>query len=170
MNGYYHNPDATRRALWTDPQGRVWLRTGDIGRMDEDGYFQIMDRKKDMIIRSGLKVYPAKVEKVLATHPRVADVAVIGQADAVHTEEVVAVIVLKPGEEDEALLTGQLRALCRQHLAPYEVPQRFVFKQQIPRSALGKLLKTALRAELATTDAEVAPPAPVDRLTKKEAA
>jgi long-chain acyl-CoA synthetase len=168
MSGYYHNTEATERALFTDAHGRVWLRTGDIARMDEDGFFQIMDRKKDMIIRSGLKIYPAKVEKVLAEHPRIADVAVIGRPDPIHTEEVIAVIVLKDKEVvDHEQLTNELRSICRQRLAPYEVPQRFIFKNQIPRSALGKALKSALREELTSTEP---PPRPVDGPAKKEAA
>jgi len=117
MSRYYHDPDATAQALWTDDRGRIWLRTGDIARMDEDGYFQIMDRKKDMIIHSGLKIYPAKVEKVLLSHAKVADVAVVGRPDPIHTEEVVAVVVLKPGaQEDHDGLAEELRSLCRQHL------------------------------------------------------
>jgi long-chain acyl-CoA synthetase len=155
MSGYFGNPEETRRALWTDEHGRVWLRTGDIVRMDEDGFFQVLDRKKDMIIRSGLKVYPTKVEKVLLTHARVADVAVIGRADPVHTEVVVAFVSLKPAPkpagpprdpqvEREALVT-ELKAMCREHLAPYEVPAQVRFIDAIPRSALGKVLKKELR-------------------------
>jgi long-chain acyl-CoA synthetase len=117
-----------------------------------------------MIIRSGLKVYPAKVERVLAGHPRVSDVAVIGQPDPIHSEEVVAVVVLKPDGnelEDRTSLVNELRSLCREHLAPYEVPQRFVFKNQIPRSALGKVLKAAMRNELA--DQTRPQPGPVEK-------
>jgi long-chain acyl-CoA synthetase len=98
-----------------------------------------------MIIRSGLKVYPARVEKILMTHERVADAAVIGRADPVHTEEVVAFIVRKSSDADREILSGELRELCRNHLAPYEVPSKFNFIDQIPRSALGKLLKKELR-------------------------
>lgn len=145
MSGYFGNPMETAGALWTDAQGKTWLRTGDIVRMDEDGFFQIMDRKKDMIIRSGLKVYPAKVEKVLRTNPRVADAAVIGRADPVHTEEVVAIVVLRTPEADREGIQNELRLLCREHLAAYEVPAKFEFTDQIPRSALGKLLKKELR-------------------------
>ena len=145
MSGYFGNPDETSRALWTDPQGKVWLRTGDVVRMDEDGFFQVLDRKKDMIIRSGLKVYPAKVERVLATHAKVADAAVIGRAHPIHTEEVVAFIVLRGDDVERGKLVEELRGLCREHLAPYEVPARFEFAAQIPRSALGKLLKKELR-------------------------
>lgn len=162
MLGYYANPEQTKAALITDEHGAVWLRTGDIARVDEDGFFQILDRKKDMIIRSGLKVYPAKVEQLLRKHPRVADAAVVGRADPTHTEIVVAVIVAKPAPHpaphrpekngaagDVALeqqsLADELRALCREHLAPYEVPKHFEFLDQLPRSPLGKLLKRELR-------------------------
>jgi long-chain acyl-CoA synthetase len=145
MGGYFHNPEETQRILWVDEHGRTWLRTGDVVRMDEDGFFQVLDRKKDMIIRSGLKVYPAKVEKVLLAHARVADAAVIGRADPVRTEVVVAFIVVKDVDPDREALAEELRALCRQHLAPYEVPTAFEFIAHIPRSALGKVLKKELR-------------------------
>ncbi len=160
MTQYYGDPDATRKALWTDGGGRVWLRTGDIARMDEDGFFQIVDRKKDMIIHSGLKVYPAKVEKVLASHTRVGDVAVIGRPHPVHTEDVVAIVVVKSGKDSNHTdeLANELRLLCREHLAPYEVPAQFVFKETIPRSMLGKALKTVLRDQL--NDDGNTPPTP----------
>jgi long-chain acyl-CoA synthetase len=145
MAGYFGNPDATELALWTDPTGRTWLRTGDVVRMDEDGFFQILDRKKDMIIRSGMKVYPAKVEKVLKQHAQVSDAAVIGRPDPVHTEVVVAYVVTKSGEVDRGALSSELRILCREHLAAYEVPAIFEFSNEIPRSPLGKLLKKELR-------------------------
>ena len=150
MSGYYANPQETQQALIHDEDGRVWLRTGDVVRMDEDGFFQILDRKKDMIIRSGMKVYPAKIERVLSMHEQVADVAVIGRPDPVHTETVTAAIVLKQFKStaaDREALIGELRALCRQHLAPYEVPSKFEFMAQIPRSVLGKALKKELRRE-----------------------
>ncbi len=109
------------------------------------GFFQVLDRKKDMINRSGLKVYPGKVEKILKTHESVADAAVIGHADPVHTEEVVAVIAPASTTLDHDLLAGELQGLCRDHLAPYEVPSKFEFTDQIPRSVLGKVLKKNLR-------------------------
>lgn len=145
MSGYFGNPLETERALWTDAQGRRWLRTGDIVRMDEDGFFQVLDRKKDMIIRSGLKVYPAKVERVLKMHSDVADAAVIGRPDPVHTEQVVAFIAARTPQVNREELAGALRILCRDHLAAYEVPMKFEFIEQIPRSALGKVLKQELR-------------------------
>jgi long-chain acyl-CoA synthetase len=160
MLGYYANPEQTRAALVTDEQGTVWLRTGDIVRVDEEGYFHVLDRKKDMIIRSGLKVYPARVEQLLRRHPRVVDVAVVGRADPTHTEIVVAVIVTQPqprhrengaaaeeAAQEQERLTDELRAFCREHLAPYEVPKKFEFVDKLPRSPLGKLLKRELRGD-----------------------
>ncbi|HWP40587.1 MAG TPA: AMP-binding protein, partial [Tepidisphaeraceae bacterium] len=145
MSGYFANPQETAAALFKDADGVTWLRSGDIVRMDADGYFYVIDRKKDMIIRSGLKVYPAKVERVLARHAAVADVAVIGRPDPVHTEVVTAVIVPKEPQTDQQALIEQLKALCREHLSPYEVPMRFEFVSSIPRSLLGKALKKELR-------------------------
>ena len=151
MGGYFANPEGTNNALVTDAHGDVWLRTGDLARCDEEGFFYVVGRKKDMIIRSGMKVYPGKVEKVLLTHPKVADAAVVGRPCPVHTETVVAVVVLsgvsggapEPGQLRQ--LTDELRSLCREHLAPYEVPQVIEFTDKLPRNALGKLLKRELR-------------------------
>jgi hypothetical protein len=126
--------------------------------MDAEGFFYVLDRKKDMIIRAGLKVFPAKVEAVLRKHPRIADAAVVGRADAVKTESVVAVVVARPApapadasapvptkEQEQERLADELRLHCREHLAPYEVPQHFEFTDVLPRSPLGKLLKRELR-------------------------
>jgi long-chain acyl-CoA synthetase len=153
MSGYFANPDQTDLALHHDSRGDAWLRTGDVVRYDEDGYFYVMDRRKDMIIRSGMKVYPARVEKVLSAHPRVAEVGVVGRPDPVHTETVVAVMALthppadrgKAPEPDHQQLADELRGMCREHLAPYEVPGVFEFVDKLPRSPLGKLLKRELR-------------------------
>jgi long-chain acyl-CoA synthetase len=153
MHGYFANPHDTAQALIKDADGATWLRTGDIARMDEDGFFYVLDRKKDMIIRSGLKVYPAKVERVLAKHAAVAEVAVIGRPDPIHTEVVTAVIVPKDPEADHEALTDELKAECRSHLAPYEVPMRFEFVASIPRSMLGKALKKELRKATPPPDA-----------------
>jgi long-chain acyl-CoA synthetase len=146
MAGYFSQPDQTRHALTQDEDGRAWLHTGDVVSVDEDGFFHVQDRKKDMIIRSGLKVYPAKVEKVLKSHEKVADAAIIGRPDPVHTEEVVAYVVPSSPPENRQELADGLRAFCRQHLAPYEVPAKVEFLETLPRSALGKLLKNQLRA------------------------
>jgi long-chain acyl-CoA synthetase len=144
MTGYYANPEHTTRSLTTDSHGVTWLHTGDIVRYDPDGYFYVLDRKKDMIIRSGLKIYPAKVEKVLAGHKSVTEAAVVGRAHPVHTQIVVAVVVPAVKPQDPKALENELRALCREHLAPYEVPAHFEFIDKLPRSPLGKLLKKDL--------------------------
>src|ERR1700710_957897 len=117
MSGYFSNAEQTRVALTTDEEGRVCLHTGDVVRMDEDGFFHVQDRMKDMIIRSGLKVYPAKVERVLMSHEQIADAAVIGRPDSVHTEEVIAMVVPRVMPENRQELADALRAFCRQHLA-----------------------------------------------------
>jgi long-chain acyl-CoA synthetase len=145
MKGYFNDHEQTARVLTTDRRGVTWLHTGDIVRRDAEGYFYVLDRKKDMIIRSGMKVYPIKVERVLRTHPRVADVAVVGRDDPAHTQTVVAVVVLDGAVEEPAKVQVELRALCREHLAPYEVPAVFEFVEALPRSPLGKLLKRDLR-------------------------
>jgi long-chain acyl-CoA synthetase len=146
MKGYFANPAQTAIALSTDSDGRRWLHTGDIARVEPDGNFVILDRKKEMIIRSGMKVFPAKVEKVLMTHPRVKEAAVVGRADEAHTQAVVAFIATNDKEDNNELPT-QLRALCREHLAPYEVPAEFRFIEALPRSPLGKVLKRELPIE-----------------------
>jgi long-chain acyl-CoA synthetase len=158
MLGYFSNVEQTKVALIQDEAGTTWLRTGDIVRVDEEGYFHVIDRKKDMIIRSGLKVFPARVEGLLKKHKNVADVAVVGRSDPTHTEIVVAVIVARdlpeatdktPAAQHRQMqldkLTDELRAMCREHLAPYEVPKVIEFIDALPRSPLGKLLKRELR-------------------------
>jgi len=163
MLGYFSNPQQTAQVLHTDEHGVTWLHTGDIVRIDDEGFFYVLDRKKDMIIRGGLKIFPQKVETVLRRHSRVTDVAVVGRADAVRTETVVAVVVVTERipvgsekgatqqnreefrEMDRKNLTIELKALCREHLAPYEVPSHFEFVKELPRSPLGKLLKRELR-------------------------
>jgi len=145
MAGYFANPEQTAKVLLRDLHGEIWLRTGDVARMDGDGFFYLLDRKKDMIIRAGMKVFPVKVERTLRLHNRVKDVAVVGRADPHHTEAVVAVISPAPPASEQGKLADELRLLCREHLAPYEVPQIFEFVEALPRSALGKLLKRELR-------------------------
>ncbi len=114
-------------------------------RFDADGFFHVLDRRKDMINHSGLKIYPGRVEKVLATHPQVREVAVVGRVDEIHTETVAAVVVPVEMPEHPEKLIEELRCLCREHLAVYEVPGTFEFVNELPRSALGKVLKKELR-------------------------
>ena len=160
MKGYFNNPDETQRVLRKHPDGRVWLHTGDVARVDDEGYFYIVDRMKDMIIRSGLKVYPAKVEKRLKGLDGVNEVAVIGVPDPVQTELVVAMIVPTEKNADEDALRDSIRDFCREHMAPYEVPARIEFVDEFPRTGLGKLLKYKLR--------EIAEERHAQRLAQKE--
>jgi long-chain acyl-CoA synthetase len=140
MLGYHNLPEETAEAMRNG-----WYHTGDLGKMDEDGYFYIVDRKKDMVIVGGLNVYPREVEEVLFTHPAVADAAVIGLPDPLRGEEVVAIIVLKPGQQ---ATERELIQHCRLHLANYKVPRRVLFREALPRSGTGKVLKRLLRKEL----------------------
>ena len=140
MLGYHNQPEATARAMRNG-----WYHTGDLGTVDEDGYFSIVDRKKDMLIVGGINVYPREVEEVLFSHPAVADAAVIGAPDALRGEAVVAVVVLKPGS---AVTSRELIRFCRERLANYKVPRRIIFKESLPRGGTGKVLKRLLRKEM----------------------
>ncbi|HSV53519.1 MAG TPA: AMP-binding protein [Burkholderiaceae bacterium] len=148
MQGYWRQPEATEAAL----RGG-WLRTGDGGRMDEDGYLFIVDRLKDMIISGGENVYSAEVEAALRSHPAVAQAAVIGLPDAQWGEAVHAVVVLQPQALPGAAtlpetLPDTLRAWCRQQLAGYKCPRSFSFVPELPMSAAGKVLKNVLRSQV----------------------
>jgi long-chain acyl-CoA synthetase len=119
-----------------------WFHTGDLARVDEDGYYFIVDRKKDMIIVSGYNVYPIEVENVLLRHPKVLDAAVVGVASEYQGESVKAVLVKRPGE---ALEASEVIEYCREHLAAFKVPRVVEFRQELPKNATGKLLKRELR-------------------------
>ncbi len=138
MKGYWEKPEETATAM----RGG-WFLTGDIGTMDADGYLRIVDRKKDMIIVSGFNVYPNEVEDVLATHPGVREVAVIGVPDAAAGEVVKAFVVAA----DPAPTAEDLRAHARQHLTGYKVPTLYEFRDELPKSNVGKILRKDLRAE-----------------------
>jgi long-chain acyl-CoA synthetase len=109
--------------------------------MDDDGYFQIVDRKKDMILVSGFNVYPNEVEAVLATHPGVAEVCVVGTPDPMHGEAVVAFVVPR----DRSVTAEQLRLHAKQQLTNYKVPHTFVFRDELPKSNIGKILRKDLK-------------------------
>jgi long-chain acyl-CoA synthetase len=137
MAGYWNRPDETALAL----RGG-WIHTGDLARMDEDGYFYIVDRLKEMIICSGLKVYPREVEEVLYKHPKVLEAAVIGAPDAYRGETVKAIIVPRPGTTPTA---DEIKSFCAEHLAKYKVPTIVEFRDSLPKSIVGKVLKRDLR-------------------------
>ena len=138
MQGYWQRPDETARVLHDG-----WLATGDIARMDEDGYIQIVDRKKDMILVSGFNVYPNEVEAVLLAHPGVADAAVVGVPDDECGEIVVAFVTKK----DSTLTEDNIRQHCKASLTGYKVPRMVVFKDDLPKSNVGKVLRKDLRDE-----------------------
>ena len=145
MKGYWNCPAETANALRRDGDGKVWFYTGDIATMDEDGYTYIVQRKKDMIIVDGFKVYPSEVEGVLYTHPAVRIAAVIGMPDAYHGEVVRACVVLR----DPSASIEDLKAHCRTNLADYKVPYEIELRESLPQSAVGKILYRVLRDELA---------------------
>jgi long-chain acyl-CoA synthetase len=139
MKGYFKLPEATAESFFGE-----WFRTGDMGMQDEDGYFYIVDRIKDMIIVNGINVYPRHVEEVIYKHAGVAEVAVIGIPHARSGEAVKAYVVPKPGAE----ITGpEIRKFCLQHLGNFEVPRQVVIIDSLPKSATGKILKRELRKQ-----------------------
>jgi len=134
MKGYWNRPEATAEVL--DEEG--WFRTGDIGRVDEDGYFFIVDRKKELVIRGGYNVYPREVEEVLYEHPAVREVAVIGVPHDDLGEEVAAAIALKAGAQATA---GELRAFVKDRVAAYKYPRVVWLVDELPKGPTGKILK-----------------------------
>jgi long-chain acyl-CoA synthetase len=137
MLGYYNRPMETAGALRNG-----WLYTGDVGMMDADGYFYIVDRKKDMIISGGFNVYPREVEDILYSHPAVKEASVIGVPDPYKGERVKAYVTLKEGANSGET---EIITFCKQHLSPYKVPRQVEFCQELPKTAIGKVLKRALR-------------------------
>ena len=142
MRGYWELPKETSNVLSNDG----WLHTGDIGFMDEDGFVQIVDRKKDMVLVSGFNVFPNEVEEVIALHPGVVEVGVIGKPDE-HSGEVVMAIVVK---KDEAITEQELRDFCRKSLTSYKVPKSIIFTDELPKTNVGKILRRELRDKYVT--------------------
>ncbi|HKE94585.1 MAG TPA: AMP-binding protein, partial [Povalibacter sp.] len=140
MRGYWGRPDETAKVMLDDN----WLRTGDIGRLDEEGFVYIEDRKKDMILVSGFNVYPNEVESVAVTHPGVLEVAAVAQPDE-RSGEVVALFAVR---KDPNLTEQQLIDFCRAELTGYKVPKHIYFRNELPKTNVGKILRRALRDEL----------------------
>jgi long-chain acyl-CoA synthetase len=138
MKGYWGRPDATEEVMRDG-----WLHTGDMAKIDEDGYFFIVDRKKELIIRGGYNVYPREVEEVLYEHPAVSEAAVVGVPDDAMGEEVGAAVVLKPGEEASA---DDIRAFVKERVAGYKYPRRIWFLDELPKGPTGKILKREIAA------------------------
>jgi long-chain acyl-CoA synthetase len=145
MKGYWNRPDETAYALRTDDAGRVWFHTGDIARLDDDGFTTIVQRKKDLIIVDGFNVYPSDVEGVLYTHAAVKMAAVIGIPHPYHGEAVKACVVLREGMHASE---AELQAHCAASLAEYKRPDRIEFRDSLPQSAVGKILYRLLRDEV----------------------
>ena len=142
MLGYYRNPEETAKTI----RGG-WLRTGDMGRLDADNYLYIVERKKDLIIRGGFNIYPRDVEEALYAFPAVAEAAVIGLPDTLMGEEVVAFVVLKPGQ---AATADEVAGFCQTRLAKYKCPKEIRFVDALPKSPVGKILRKELRGQAQT--------------------
>jgi malonyl-CoA/methylmalonyl-CoA synthetase len=138
FKGYWKQPEKTAESFTADG----WLRTGDLGFRDRDGYLTLCGRSKDLIISGGLNIYPPEVERVLAEHPSVAACAVIGCPDREWGERVTAVVVVHRGK---TVSGADLIAFCRERLAPYKSPKYIAFKDELPRNAMGKVQKAELR-------------------------
>ena len=139
MKGYWNRPEETAQTLRNG-----WLYTGDIASMDEDGYFRIVDRKKELVIVGGFNVYPREVEEVLYQHPKVLEAAVVGIKHPLRGEAVKAFVVLKEGEH---ATEAELIAFCRERLASYKVPREIEFVKELPKSPAGKILKWVLKQQ-----------------------
>lgn len=137
MQGYWNRPDETAKVITSDG----WFKSGDLGYMTEDGYFKIVDRKKDMILVSGFNVYPNEIEDVVAMNPKVAEVAAIGVPDA-HSGEVVKIFVVK---KDPSLTEEELKKHCKANLTGYKIPKHIEFRSELPKTNVGKILRKDLR-------------------------
>ena len=142
MKGYWNKPDATKESFTSDG---AWFKTGDIGLVDEDGFLAIRDRKKDMIIVKGLKVFPAQLENVILGHPAIAEAAVVGIPDAESGDELIkAFVTLKDGASAEK---SELLKFMRDKLDPYKRPRDVEIVKSLPKNALQKVLKRELRRQ-----------------------
>jgi long-chain acyl-CoA synthetase len=137
MQGYYRMPEETRKTVKNG-----WLHTGDVGRLDGDGYLYIVERKKDLIIRGGFNIYPREVEEVLYAHPKVAEAGVVGMPDPLMGEDVLAFVVVKAGQEANA---EEIMAFCQEKLARFKCPKQVRFVESLPKSPVGKILRKELR-------------------------
>ena len=141
MKGYHNMPTETANSLRQLKDGKTWLFTGDIARMDEDGYFYIVDRKKELIKPGGFQVWPREVEEAIMSHPKILEVGVGGIPDPQRGETVKAWIVVKPGE---TVTEAELKAFCKEHLAAYKVPTHYEFRTELPKTTVGKILRREL--------------------------
>ncbi|MEZ5231177.1 MAG: AMP-binding protein [Acidimicrobiales bacterium] len=151
MQGYHQRPDASEQALWVDPaDGTTWLRTGDAGMQDADGFLYVQDRIKDMLISGGENIYPAEIENVILAHPGVKEVAVIGVPSAKWGESPLAIVV----KADADLTDSDVMGFCDGKLGRFKLPKAVVFTDEIPRNPSGKVLKRVLREQFPETAPE----------------
>lgn len=148
MTEYWNNPLETTETLRSHGDGGPWVHTGDLVRVDEDGYVFIVDRKKDMLKTSGFQVWPREIEEVISAHPAVKEVGVAGIPDPIKGEVAKAWVVLKDGQRATA---DEIRAYCKEKLAPYKVPAQVEFRADLPKTMVGKVLRRALAAESKAT-------------------
>jgi long-chain acyl-CoA synthetase len=140
MKGYWNRPEETEDIFYND-----WMRTGDLGKMDEDGYFYVVDRAKDLIIASGFNVYPREVEEVLFQHPAILEAAVTAVPDEYRGETVAAFVVLKPGFAPTEETRQDIIAFCKRELTSYKVPKILEFRDTLPKTLVGKVLRRELK-------------------------
>ena len=140
MSGYWQRAEDTKEVF--DEDG--WFKTGDIATVNDKGYFKIVDRKKDMILVSGFNVYPNEIEEVLASHPKVLEVAAVGVPDAKSTEAVKVFIV----KRDASLTEEEVRSFCVENFTGYKKPKHIEFRDELPKTNVGKILRRALRDEV----------------------
>jgi long-chain acyl-CoA synthetase len=144
MRGYWNNDAESKGMLKQGPDGTTWLFTADLGYLDDDGYLFIVDRKKDLIKMRGMQVWPREIEEVIAAHPAVQEVGVRGFPDAAQGEVAVAFVVRRAGQ---TVVANDIRQWCKERIAPYKVPVRVVFKDELPKSMVGKILRRFLTEE-----------------------
>jgi acyl-CoA synthetase (AMP-forming)/AMP-acid ligase II len=142
MKEYYREPELTKNLIWTDNRGRSFIKSGDIGSLDQDGFLTILDRKKDMIISGGLNVFPVDIEEVVGKHPDIIDVTVIGVPHDKWGETCLALIIPKNGVEIDC---DEVKKWCNERLAKHQRLHNVEIREEFPRNALGKVLKRVLR-------------------------
>lgn len=140
MKGYWNQPEETDQVLKDG-----WLYTGDIAQMDERGFLYVVDRKKDMIICGGINIYPKEIEEWVVTHPKISEAAVVGIPDEVHGEKVIAFVVPNPGEE---IREKEVTDYCKRNFAGFKIPKKVIFRDELPKSIIGKVLKRVLKEQL----------------------
>jgi long-chain acyl-CoA synthetase len=156
MKGYYNMPRETEEALKADPDGSIWLHTGDVAVVDEDGFFSIVDRKKDMILAAGgFNVYPREIEDVLYEHPKILEVGVIGVPVDGKDQRAKAFVALREGEDASA---EEIIEFARERLAKFKVPKSIEFRTELPKTFVGKILRRELMAEERAKETGSAPP------------